>query len=138
MPKGIRLRGWRTISQTPSYNQHSLETNENPKPEEPDSGNEADTEPKAEEECLWELNPLVTSINKLDVNNTIDDVGEWYINEELNLAYFSVFTSDSVSSDTSTEVDNDPWSAMDALTTLHVPMKSERLLPTGGHHPPRY
>jgi len=30
--------------------QDSLETNENPQPEEPDSGNEADTEPKAEEE----------------------------------------------------------------------------------------
>jgi len=34
--------------------------------------------------------PLVTSINKLDVNNTANDVGEWYINEELDLAYFSV------------------------------------------------
>ena len=73
---------------------------------------------------MWELNPLVTSINKLDVNNTADDVGKWYINEELNLAYFSVFAFDSVPSDTSTEVDNDPWSAMDDLTSLHVPMKS--------------
>ena len=50
--------------------QNSLETNKNPQPDEPDSGNEADTEPEAEEECLWELNPLVTSINKLDVNTT--------------------------------------------------------------------
>ena len=57
--------------------QDSLETSENPQPEEPDSDNEADTEPEAEEECMWELNPLVTSINKLDVNNTAD-VGEWY------------------------------------------------------------
>ena len=57
---------------------------------------------------MWELNPLVTSINKLDVNNTANDVGEWYINEELNLAYFSVFAFDSVPSDTSTDVDNDP------------------------------
>ena len=48
---------------------------------------------------MWELNPLVTSINKLDVNNATDDVGEWYINEELNLAYFSVFASDSVPSE---------------------------------------
>jgi len=32
---------------------------ENPQPEEPNSGNEADVEPEAEEECLWELNPLV-------------------------------------------------------------------------------
>jgi len=73
---------------------------------------------------MWELDPLVTSINMLDVNNTTNDVGGWYINEELNLTYFSVLASDSVSSDTSTEVDNDPWSAMDALTSLHVPMKS--------------
>jgi len=29
-----------------------------------------------------------------------------------------------VPSDTSTEVDSDPWSAMDALTSLHVPIKS--------------
>ena len=81
--------------------------NKNPQPEEPDSGIEADTEPEAEVQCLWELNPLVTSINKLDVNNTADDV-EWYINKELNLAYFSVFASDSVPSDTSTEIDDDP------------------------------
>jgi len=38
-------------------------------PEEPDSRNEADIEPEAEEQCLWELNALVTSINKLDINN---------------------------------------------------------------------
>ena len=82
--------------------------NENPQPEEPDSGNEADTEPKAEEECLWELNPLVTSINKLDVNNLANDVGEWYINEELDSAYFFVLASDFVPSDTSTNVDDDP------------------------------
>ena len=62
--------------------------NENPQPEELDSGNEADTELEVEEECMWELNPLITSINRLNVNNTAHDVGEWYINEELNLAYF--------------------------------------------------
>jgi len=27
--------------------------------------------------------PLVTSTNKLDINNSTNDVGEWYINEEL-------------------------------------------------------
>jgi len=42
--------------------QDSLETNEKQQPEEPDSGNEADTEP---EECMWELNPLVMSIISL-------------------------------------------------------------------------
>ena len=73
---------------------------------------------------MWELNPLVTSINKLDINNTAEDIGKWYIKEELNLVFFSVFAFNSVPSDTCTEVDNDPWSAMDALTSLHVPMKS--------------
>ena len=29
--------------------------NENPHPEEPNSGNEADVESEAEEECLWEF-----------------------------------------------------------------------------------
>jgi len=72
----------------------------------------------------WELNPLVTSINKHDVNNTADDVGEWYINEELDLAYFSVFASNLVLPDTSTDVDDDPWSAIGALTSLHVLVRS--------------
>ena len=83
-----------------------METNENPQPEEPDSGKEADTEPE-KEECMWEVDPLVTINNKLDVDNTANDVGGWYINEKLDLAYFSVFASDSVPSDTSTEVDDD-------------------------------
>ena len=84
-----------------------MKTNENPQPEEPDSGNEADTEPE-KEECIWELDPLITSINKLDVDNTANDVAGWYIKEDLNLTYVSVLTSDSVPSDTSTKVDNDP------------------------------
>jgi len=71
--------------------QDSLETDENSQPEELDSGNEADVEPEAEEESLWELKSLITSINKLDFNHTAKDVDEWYINEELDLAYFSVF-----------------------------------------------
>jgi len=56
--------------------QDSLKMNENPQLEEPDSDNEADIEPEADEECLWELNPLVTSVNKLDINNPANDVGE--------------------------------------------------------------
>ena len=47
-------------------------------------------------------------LNKLDTNNTASDIGEWYISEDLNLAYSSVFASDSVPSDTSTDVDADP------------------------------
>jgi len=54
------------------------------------------------------------SINKLDVNNIANDVGELYNNEELDLAYISVFASDSVPSATSTDVGDDPWSAIDA------------------------
>jgi len=98
--------------------------NENPQPEEPDSGNEADIEPETKEKYFWELNPFLTSINKLDVNNTTDDVGEWYIDEELDLAYPSVFASDFVPLDTSTNVGDDSWSAIDALTSLHVLVRS--------------
>jgi len=68
--------------------QDSAKADENPQAEEPNSGNEADVESEAEKEYIWELNPLVTSINKLDVNNTANDVGEWCINKELDLAYF--------------------------------------------------
>jgi len=98
----------------------SLETDQNLQPKELDFSNEADNEPEVEEECLWELNPLVTSVNKFDVNNTVNDVGKWYINEELDLANFSIFASDFVPSDTSTDVGDEPWSAIDALTSLHV------------------
>jgi len=48
------------------------------------------------------------STNKFDINNTADDVGEWYINEELDLAYLSVFASDFILSDTSTDIGDDP------------------------------
>ena len=64
------------------------------------------------------------SINKLNVNNTTDDVGEWYINEELDLVYFFVFVYDSVPSDTSTNIGDDHWSAIDALISLHVLVRS--------------
>jgi len=84
-----------------------------------------------QKKCLWELNPLVTSINKLDVNNTANDVGEWYINEELDLAYFSVFASDFVPSDTSTDVGDKPWSVIDVLTSLHVPVRSSLMIYQG-------
>ena len=73
--------------------------NENPYPKEPDSGKETDTELE-EDECLWEINPLVTNIDKLDLdlNTTANFEDEWFINEDLNLAYLSTFASDSVPS----------------------------------------
>ena len=87
--------------------QDSLKTDENLHPEEHDSGNETDTEPE-KGECLWEINSLVTSIDKLDFTTTVDVEGEWFINENLDLAYFSAFAFDSVPSDTSTDIDSDP------------------------------
>ena len=53
----------------------SLEVNENPHPKKPDSSNEADTEPD-EDECLWEINPFITSIDKLDFDTTANVEGE--------------------------------------------------------------
>jgi len=103
--------------------QDSLETNKNSYPKEPDSGNEADTEPE-EEEYLWQINPLVTSIDKLGFNTTTNVEGEWFIDENLDLAYFSAFASDSVPLDTSIDVDSDPSSAINTLTSLHAPVKS--------------
>ena len=64
--------------------QNPLEAAKDLSPEDLDSGNEADTEPEPEEECLWKLNPLVTSIDKLDFNNTAKVDGEWYIIENLD------------------------------------------------------
>jgi len=59
------------------------------------------------------------SIDKLDFNNTTNDVGEWFINEDLDLAYFFALASDSVPSHTSTDVDSDH-----ALISLHTPIRS--------------
>ena len=58
-----------------NYFTDSLETDENPHPEEPDSGNEADTEPE-KDGCLWEINSLVMSIDNLDFNTTVNVEGE--------------------------------------------------------------
>ena len=66
------------------------------------------TEPE-EDECLWEINPLVTSIKKLDFDTTAKVESEWFINEDLYLTYFSVFASYFVPSDTSTDVGSSPW-----------------------------
>jgi len=55
--------------------QDSLEADENPCPEELDSGNEADTK-QEEDKCLWEINSLVTSIGKLGSDTTAKVEGE--------------------------------------------------------------
>ena len=68
------------------------------------------------------------SIGKLSSDTTANVEGEWFINEDLNLAYFSTFASDSVPSDTSTDVNSDPWSVMNALTSMHTPTKSSLLV----------
>jgi len=77
--------------------QGSLEADENPHQKELDSVKEAYTEPE-EDECLWEINPLVTNIGKLGSDTTANIEDEWFINENLDLAYFFAFTSDSVPS----------------------------------------
>jgi len=104
--------------------QDPLEAAKDPSPEDSDSGNEADTEPEPEEECFWELNSLATNIDKLDFNNTTNNIDKWYINENLNLAYLSALASDSVPSDTSTDVNNDPLSAIDVMTSFQVLVRS--------------
>jgi len=60
----------------------------------------------------------------LDFNNTTNDEDEWFINEDLNLSYFSALPSNSVSSDTSTDVDTDLVSAIHAMTSLYAPIRS--------------
>jgi len=85
--------------------QDPLELVEDPTSEDHDSGNEADTELEPEEECLWEINPLVTSVDKLDFNNTFDIEGEWFISENVDLTYLSALASNSVPSYTSTDIE---------------------------------
>ena len=55
--------------------QDPLELVADPTREDHDSGNEADTEPEPEEECLWKINPLVISIDKLNFNTTANVEG---------------------------------------------------------------
>ena len=56
--------------------QDPLEFTENPTLEDHDSCNETDTESKQEKECLWEINQLVTSVDKLDFSNIANIEGE--------------------------------------------------------------
>ena len=119
-------RSWSYFTDFLFY-QDSLEVDENPHSEELDSGNNADTEPE-KDECLWEINLLVTSINKINFDTNINVEGEWFIDKDLDLAYFSSFASDSVSSDTSTDIGSDPLSALNALTSLHAPTKSSLII----------
>ena len=104
--------------------QVSLKTTENPSLEDPNSGNEADAQPESDEEQLWELNSFITSIDKLDYNNTANDEGKLFINRDLDLAYFSALASDSVPSDTSIDINNDLVSIIHALTLLHTTIRS--------------
>ena len=104
--------------------QNSLEAAENLSPEDPDSSNEVDANPEQKEEYLWELNPLITSIDNLDFNNTANDEGEWFINEDLNLTYFFALTSDYLPSNISTDIDSDHVSAIHTLTSLHASIRS--------------
>ena len=84
--------------------QDSLEIAEDSSPEDSDSGNEADTEPEPEEEYLCEINSFVMSIDKLDLNSITNDVSEWFNNKDLESVYLSMLASDSVLSDTSTNI----------------------------------
>lgn len=54
-----------------------------------ENGNEADTEPEPvnEEDFEFEINPLVVNSDIIDVTNTADEVGQWFINENLDFAY---------------------------------------------------
>jgi len=87
-------------------------------------------------ECFWKINPLVTSIDKFDFDTTANVENDWFINEDLDLAYLFAFVFDSTPLDTSTDMDNDLWSAMNALTSLRTPIKSSLLVheKIGGAH----
>jgi len=63
------------------------------------------------------------SIDKLDFTNTANDVGEWFINEDLDLAYFPTLASDFISSDINTDIDSDNVSTIHALISLHNPIR---------------
>ena len=64
------------------------------------------------------------SNDKLNFNNTVNAEGEWFINEDLDLPYFSVLAFDSVLSDTSFNVNSGTVSTMHSLPSLHAPMRS--------------
>jgi len=57
-------------------------------------------EPETKEECLWEINPLVMSVGKLNFITNANVEGKWFINEDLELVYFFMFASDSIPSGT--------------------------------------
>lgn len=90
-----------------------------------------DTELESRDECLCELIFSVLRLDKFDVNDTANDEVKWYINKNLELANLSVCASNCIPSDTSIEVDDDVWSAIDYLTSLQVLKKSSFLTKDG-------
>ena len=86
------------------FYQDPLKPAEDKTPEDYDSDNKADTELEPEEECLWEINPLVMSVDKLACDVTANIEGEWFINENLDFAYFPTFAFNFVLSYTSTKI----------------------------------
>ena len=120
MSKGIRLKESRILLLISSFYQDSLEADENSHPEELDSGNKGDMEPE-EDYYLWKIIPPVMSIDKLNFGTIANAESEWFINEDLDLAYFSAFTLDFVPSDTGTDVGSDSWLVLNALTSLPAP-----------------
>jgi len=62
------------------------------------------------------------------LDTTANVESEWFINKDLDFAYFSTIALDVVPSDTSTDVGRDPWSIVNALTSLHAPTKSSLLV----------
>jgi len=97
-----------------------LEASEEPPLRDTNSGNEANIELEPEDDCLWELNPLVNSYGKLDCYNTADDEGEWFINEDVNSAYFPVASLECVSLDEYTDTGDDPVKRINTLPSMHA------------------
>ena len=64
------------------------------------------------------------SNDKLSFVNTADDEGEWVINKELYSIYFFVAHLELVKSETSDDIGDDPVTTLNALPSLHPPVRS--------------
>lgn len=59
------------------------------------NGNEVDSklELVREDDFMYEINPFVINIDKLDVIDDVDEAGEWIINKNLGFTYLPTIAS---------------------------------------------
>jgi len=85
-------------------------------PEDVDSGNEADSEPKEDTPAIFSFKPIVADLNDFERNNPTEDDGKWVINESITFDYPESVNLFKSADDTSLHISL----SMLSMTSIHV------------------